>query len=91
MSKQVEGMRRMLLIINKLRQRRRFVPRSELLDYINTKMNEFYGYNEISARTLERDIEDIDEMFGIKISFNRSRQGISYMKSTTSMTSVCSD
>ena len=75
MSKQVEGMRRMLLILNKLRQGRRFIPRRELLDYVNDSMEERYGYQRITGRTLERDIADIDELFGIGISFNRTRQG----------------
>ena len=75
MSKQVEGMRRMLLILNKLRQGRRFIPRRELLDYVNDSMEKRYGYQRITGRTLERDIADIDELFGIGISFNRTRQG----------------
>ncbi len=75
MSKQVEGMRRMLLILNKLRQGKRFIPRRELLDYVNDSMEKRYGYQRITGRTLERDIADIDELFGIGISFNRTRQG----------------
>lgn len=75
MSKQVEGMRRMLLILNKLRPGKRFIPRRELLDYVNDSMEERYGYQRITGRTLERDIADIDELFGIGISFNRTRQG----------------
>ena len=75
MSKQVEGMRRMLLILNKLRQRERFVPRNELLAYVNDMMDKRYGYNRITMRTLERDIDDICEFFGIVIKFNRTSQG----------------
>lgn len=74
MSKQVEGIRRMLLILNKVRYGN-FVPRDELLDYVNDRMSYRYGYSEVSARTLERDIRDIDELFGITISYNRTRQG----------------
>lgn len=65
----------MLLILNKLRQGRRFIPRRELLDYVNDSMEKRYGYQRITGRTLERDIADIDELFGIGISFNRTRQG----------------
>lgn len=65
----------MLLILNKLRQGKRFIPRRELLDYVNDSMEERYGYQRITGRTLERDIADIDELFGIGISFNRTRQG----------------
>lgn len=68
-------MRRMLLILTKLRQRERFVPRRELLDYVNSRIEERYGYRGITGRTLERDIADIAELFGISISFNRTRQG----------------
>ena len=75
MSKQVEGMRRMLLILNKLRQSRRFVSRRDLLDYVNERMDERYGYRRITGRTLERDIADIGELFGVNIAFNRTRQG----------------
>ena len=65
----------MLLILTKLRQRERFVPRRELLDYVNSRIEERYGYRGITGRTLERDIADIAELFGISISFNRTRQG----------------
>ena len=65
----------MLLILTKLRQRERFVPRHELLDYVNSRIEERYGYRGITGRTLERDIADIAELFGISISFNRTRQG----------------
>lgn len=75
MSKQVEGMRCILLILNKLRQSRRFVSRCDLLDYVNERMDERYGYRRITGRTLERDIADIGELFGVNIAFNRTRQG----------------
>ena len=65
----------MLLILNKLRQGKRFIPRRELLDYVNDSMEKRYGYQRMTGRTLERDIADIDELFGIGISFNRTRQG----------------
>ena len=51
----------MLLILNKLRQGKRFIPRRELLDYVNDSMEKRYGYQRITGRTLERDIADIDE------------------------------
>lgn len=65
----------MLLILTRLRQRERFVPRRELLDYVNSRIGERYGFRGITGRTLERDIADIAELFGISISFNRTRQG----------------
>lgn len=75
MSKQVEGMRRMLLILDKVRTARQFVPKTELLDYINEKMTGRYEYNAISSKTLERDIRAIGEFFHIYISYNRTKQG----------------
>lgn len=75
MSKQVEGIRRMLLILNKLRQIRKYIPKTELVNYVNDKMTGYYGYNSISNRTIERDICDIGELFGIYIKFDRSQQG----------------
>lgn len=75
MSKQVEGIRRMLLILNKLRQTRKYIPKMELVNYVNDKIVGYYGYNSISGRTIERDICDIGELFGIYIKFDRSRQG----------------
>ena len=65
----------MLLILSKVRRRGRFVPKDELLEYVNTCMTERYGYGEISSHTLERDIADIAELFGVGISFSRARQG----------------
>lgn len=75
MSKQVEGIRRMLLILNKLRQTRKYTPKVELVNYVNDRMTGYYGYNSISDRTIERDICDIGELFGIYIKFDRSQQG----------------
>lgn len=75
MSKQVEGIRRMLLILDRLKPAGKFVPKTELINYINGKMTERYGYSPISSRTLERDIQDIGELFSIYISYNRTKQG----------------
>lgn len=65
----------MLLILNKVRQTGRFIPKDELLDYVNHCMDDRYGYSRITARTLERDLDDIDEFFGIRISYNRTKRG----------------
>lgn len=43
MSKQVEGIRRMLLILNKLRQTRKYTPKVELVNYVNDRMTGYYG------------------------------------------------
>lgn len=75
MSKQVEGMRRMLLILDRVRRKGRFMPKDELLRYVNDKMSDLYGYRSITGRTLERDINDISEFFGIGITYNRTKRG----------------
>lgn len=74
MSKQVDGMRRMLLIMGKVETAGRAVPRPELLSHVNTAM-EGRGYGKVSARTMERDIQDIGELFHVYISFDRGRRG----------------
>ena len=37
------------------------MPRRELLDYVNDRLEERYGHRRMTGRTLERDIADIDE------------------------------
>ncbi|MDO5526695.1 MAG: WYL domain-containing protein [Prevotella sp.] len=76
MSKQIEGIRRMLLILNRIRMAAgKFVSQDELMGYVNEKMTERYGYTPIVKRTLQRDIQDIGELFHIYISYNRTGQG----------------
>jgi len=65
----------MLLILNRLRSACGFVGKAELLHYLNDEMTDIYGYSSISGRTLERDINDIEELFHITVSYNRVRQG----------------
>lgn len=64
----------MLLILNKVRHSHEPVSRRALLDYVNNKMYEHYRYPSITMRTLERDIADIGQLFGVYISFDRTRQ-----------------
>lgn len=71
MSKQVEQMRRMLLILNNIKQRQR-ISKQELLSCVNDRLCCIYGYKEIGVRTLERDLEDIESMFCMNISYDRS-------------------
>lgn len=75
MSRQIDGIRRMLLILNKVRHGGRFVPKDELLDYVNERMDELYKAPQVSQRTLERDIADIASLFFVEIRFDRTRQG----------------
>ena len=62
MSKQVEQMRRMLLILNNIKKRQR-ISKQELLSRVNDSLYYIYGYKEIGVRTLARDLEDIESMF----------------------------
>ena len=71
MSKQVEQMRRMLLILNNIKQRQR-ISKQELLSCVNDRLYCIYGYKEIGVRTLERDLEDIESMFCVSITYDRS-------------------
>lgn len=71
MSKQVEQMRRMLLILNNIKKRQR-ISKQELLSRVNDSLYYIYGYKEIGVRTLERDLEDIESMFCVSITYDRS-------------------
>ena len=71
MSKQVEQMRRMLLILNNIKKRQR-ISKQELLSRVNDSLYYIYGYKEIGVRTLERDLEDIESMFCVNISYDRA-------------------
>lgn len=58
---------RYILIINRLSGAKKFVPADELIDYLNLQM-EIRGYEiGISVRTLQRDFNDIAEMFEVNI------------------------
>ena len=74
MARQIDGIRRMLLIINKIYaasdvygSRARGVSVQELLNYINDHVDA-----PISERTLQRDIKDIEVLFHIEVSFDRA-------------------
>lgn len=72
MARQIDGIRRMLLIINKIYATDEpygnvCVSVRELLDYINDHVDA-----PISERTLQRDIRDIDILFHMEISFDRA-------------------
>lgn len=72
MARQIDGIRRMLLIINKIYATNgqygdSCVSVHELLSYINDHVDA-----PISERTLQRDINDIEMLFHIEISFDRA-------------------
>lgn len=66
---------RYILIINRLSGAKKFVPADELIDYLNLQM-EIRGYEiGISVRTLQRDFNDIAEMFEVNI---KNKRGYGY-------------
>lgn len=66
---------RYILIINRLSGAKKFVPADELIDYLNLQM-EIRGYEiGISVRTLQRDFNDIAEMFEFNI---KNKRGYGY-------------
>ena len=74
MSKRLEGLQRWLIIINKLKESRTGVPTKELLDYVSRRMEE-RGFGAMNLRTLQRDFNDIESVFGIKITFDKKHYG----------------
>lgn len=60
-------LRRLLLIINKLDGNRRYVPTSELLDYVESNMRLHDNQQGYSHRTIQRDMEAIKSLFGMEI------------------------
>lgn len=74
MGSRTEGLQRLLVIINKLKGKKRYIPARELKRYIAEAM-EMRGYSGKSGRTLERDIDDIQSLFGITIAYAKREQG----------------
>ena len=66
MGKRLEGLQRMLVIVNKLKESRSRIPVEELERYVTLRMEE-RGYGGVNLRTLQRDIQDIASLFGIRI------------------------
>ena len=74
MGSRTEGLQCLLVIINKLKGNKRYIPARELKRYIAEAM-EMRGYSGKSGRTLERDIDDIQSLFGISIAYAKREQG----------------
>lgn len=74
MGRKTEGLQRMLVIINRLKGMQRYVPREELEHYVALRMEERDG-TAVNIRTLQRDINEIEEMFGIRIHFDKKQGG----------------
>ncbi|MCH5226451.1 MAG: WYL domain-containing protein [Muribaculaceae bacterium] len=58
---------RYMLIINKLSGRQKYVPANELFTYIDSQMMARGFDSGMTIRTLQRDINDIEQVFGIVI------------------------
>ncbi len=74
MGKKREGMQRLLVIINKLKGQQQYVPRKELENYVTHRMEERDG-TPVNIRTLQRDFKDIEDLFGIRICFDKKQNG----------------
>lgn len=74
MGKKREGMQRLLVIINKLKGPQQYVPRKELENYVTNRMEERDG-TPVDIRTLQRDFKDIEDLFGIRICFDKKQNG----------------
>ncbi len=74
MGKRLEGLQRMLVIVNKLKGKQTYVPKDELENYVARCM-ENRGYSSVHIRTIERDFDEIAELFGIVIKHSKSRNG----------------
>ena len=74
MGKRLEGIQRMLVIVNKLKDCRTCVPPEELKRHVARCM-EARGYAAVDVRTLQRDFKEIAELFGIEIASDKARGG----------------
>ncbi len=74
MGRKLEGLQRMLVIINKLKGLQKYVPREELENYVTLRMEERDG-TPVDIRTLQRDFNEIETLFGIRICFDKKRNG----------------
>ncbi len=74
MGRKLEGLQRMLIIINRLKGSQRYTPREELENYVALRMEERDG-TPVDLRTLQRDFNEIESLFGIRICFDRQQNG----------------
>lgn len=74
MGRKLQGLQRMLVILNKLKGCQRYVPREELEEYVSRRMEERDG-TPVDLRTLQRDFNEIEELFGIHIRFSKKQNG----------------
>ena len=70
----MEGIQRMLVIVNKLKDCRTCVPQEELKRHVARCM-EARGYAAVDVRTLQRDFKEIAELFGMEIASDKARGG----------------
>ena len=71
MALQLAIISRMLTIVDRLKAPGCHVPTNDFVEYVNRSMS-VRGYDEVSRRTIERDIAAIRELFGIDISNDKN-------------------
>lgn len=71
----LQQLQRLLVIIRKLENRKRYVPVKELQEYVQRDMEIRGSSSGCSVRTIQRDINMINELFGITI---RHKQELGY-------------
>ena len=70
---QFESTKRMLIIISAIKSSKKYTCQQDLLDEVNQSM-EIRGFKSITGKTLERDIKNIDEEFGLTIAFDKKKK-----------------
>lgn len=70
----MEGLQRLLLIIGKLSGKQTYVSQEELERHVNERM-QLRDAAPVSLRTLQRDIKEIENLFGIEIKHLKNQEG----------------
>ncbi len=79
----INPIRRLAIIINKLRNSE-YIPPQKLIDEVNQTMRWRYSEaNGCTQRTLQRDFNTIEELFGLTISHNKNKGYLSYKTTST--------
>lgn len=69
----IDQIRRMVIVVSKL-SGVRYIPAKNLVDYVWQRMSAQYSsYGGYTQRTLQRDIQAIEELFGIKVRHDKSQ------------------
>lgn len=90
MGKKIEGLQRMLVIINKLKGLQRYVSREELERYVSLRMEEREG-TPVDLRTLQRDFNEIDSLLASTSASTKSETVTILMKKMSRRKSSMND